>query len=252
MPRLSTLSNPTGLIDLEKQRISIVIDDQSARKNYSLVRLDVSGIFFPHDARVIVIARRGNSELRVDHGLVADWNKGLVDASELGIDGTWSFRVLVVARESPMLLAAAENIRPDGLGDSESLIALEPADLGQVPWELLILEQDGRAVIRFNRTLFSNAASADADAHFGCFVFPEAVRQLACWHTQNPGALVEPHWAGFKNWLAMHGITDEPNDEFTPEQNDDWCRNVVIAFSDRFRGVDQLTDTRKKEPNLED
>ena len=44
MPRLSTLSNPTGLIDLEKQRISIVVDDQSARKNYSLARLDVSGI----------------------------------------------------------------------------------------------------------------------------------------------------------------------------------------------------------------
>lgn len=247
MPRLSTLSNPTGLIDLEKQRIGIVIDDQPSRKSYSLSRLDVAEVVLPHNAKVIVIARRGNSELRVDHGPVSDWNRSFVDASELGTDGTWSFRVLLVTPESPKLLAAAENIRPDGLGDSESLIGLESADLGQVPWELLILEQDGRAVIKFSRELYGNAAEAEADRRFACLVFPEAVRQLAFWHTQHPGALSDLHWEPLKNWLAQHGITDEPEEDHPFEEKQEWCRKVVVAFSERFRGVDQLKNDKVKE-----
>lgn len=247
MPRLSTLSNPTGLIELEKQRINIVIDDQQVRKSYSLARLDLTEVPLPQSAKVIVVARRGNSELRVDHGSVLDWNKSFIDASELGGDGTWSFRVLLVAPESPKLLAAAENIRPDGLGDSDSLIGLEPADLGQVPWELLILEQDGRAVIQFSRELYGNSAEAEADSRFTCFVFPEAIRQLAFWHTQHPGALADSHWEPLKNWLAQHGIADEPDEDFSFEAKQEWCRKVVVAFSDRFRGVDQLKDSKVKE-----
>jgi hypothetical protein len=251
MPRLSTLSNPTGLIDLEKQRIGIVLDDQSARKSYSLSHLDVAEIALPPNAKVIVIARRGNSELRVDHGPVIDWNKSFIDASELGIDGTWNFRVLLLSSQSPQILAAAENIRPNGLGDSESLIGLEPADLGQVPWELLVLEQEGRAVIKFNRALYGNAAEAESDRRFACLVFPEAVRQLAFWHTQNAGALSDANWEPLKNWLAQHGVTDELDDDPPFDVQEEWCRKVVKAFSERFRGVDQLTDSKVKEDRFE-
>jgi hypothetical protein len=252
MPRLSTLSNPTGLIDLEKKRISIVIDDQPARKSYSLTQLDMTDVSLPQNARVIVVARRGNSEIRIDHGPLSDWNKSFVDASELSEDGTWSFRLLLVAPESPKLLAAAENIRPDGLGETESLIGLEPADLGQVPWELLILEQDGRAVIRFSRELYSNAAEAEADRRFTCLVFPEALRQLVFWHTQHIGALSEHHWEPFKNWLSIHGVDDEPEEHYSTEDSQEWCRKVVVAFSERFRGVDQLKERKVKEMSFED
>lgn len=245
MPRLSTLSNPTGLLELEKQRVGIVIDEQEKKTSYSLTKLDLAGMAIPPQAKVIAIARRGNAELRVDHGPVGDWNKSFIDTTELGTDAVLRFRVLLVAPGSPRLLAAAENIRPDGLGDSESLIGLEPADLGQVPWEFSVLDQEGRAVIRFNRGLYVNAATVEADRHFASLVFPEALRQLAFWHTQHTGALADSEWEPFKNWLTIHGITDEPGEELSPEANEKWCRQVVSAFSERFRSVDLLRESLK-------
>lgn len=245
MPRLSTLSNPTGLVELEKQCVSIFIDQQAITTTYSLTKLDLAGMAIGPDIKVVVIARRGNAELRVEHGTVGDWNKGFFDITELGTDGTLRFRVLLIAPGSPKLVAAAENIRPEGLGDSESLIGLEPADLGQVPWELRVLEQEGRAVIRFNRDLYLNAATAEADRHFAFLVFPEALRQLAFWHTRHPGALGDSEWEPFKNWLTLHGVTDEPGDELSPEENENWCREVVSAFSNRFRIVERLRESLK-------
>lgn len=245
MPRLSTLSNPTGLVELEKQRIGIFVDAQAEKISYSLSKLDLLGMVISPGVKVVVIARRGNAELRVDHGPVSAWNKGFVDASELGTDGTLRFRILLVASGSPKLVAVAENVRPEGQGDSEGFIGLEPADLGQVPWELRVLEQEGRAVIRFNRDLYVNSATAEADRHFASLVFPEALRQLAFWHTQHSGALADPEWESFKTWLTFNGITDDPGDELSVEDNDTWCRQVVGAFSERFRSVDLLRENLK-------
>lgn len=242
MPRLSTLSNPTGLKDLDKKLVSISIYDLGTEITYSLNRLDVTDLSFPFDTRVIVVARRGSSELRTDHGLLTSCDKSFIDITELGVDGVWMFRVLLVAPGSPKLLAAIENVRPDGLGSSESFIGLEPADLGNVPWEFFVIEQDGRAVIRFNKNLYSNAASAEADIHFACFVYPEAVRQLAHWHTINPGALSESHWGAFKACLGLLGVTDEPDIDDSEDNKSEWCREVVAAFCNRFRTVDQLRE----------
>lgn len=241
MPRLSRLSNPTGLIEIEKQHIGIILDDQGNRASYSLTKLDLANLKASGNFSAIVIARRGNAELRTDHGPTNDLYKSFVDLTDLGTDGTWSFRVLIVEDGSPKLIASAENIRPNGLGDSDSLIGLEPAELGQVPWEMMVLELDGRAVIRFNRNLYQSTAAAEADKHFACLVLPEAVRHLAKWHVQNPGRLSDSHWEPFRNWLAMHGITDELDEDASHDEGEEWCKTVVEAFCERFRGVEALT-----------
>lgn len=242
MPRLSTLSNPTGLKDIDKKAVEIVIHDQAGAASYSLARLDLTGSTLPLESHVIVISRRGNAELRTDHGSIGDWNKAFIDASELGSDGVWMFRVLIALPGSAKLLAAIENIRPKGLGNSESLIALEPADdLGHVPWEFIVLELDGRGVIRFNREIYANSGAVEADTRFACLVFPEAIRQLAAWHTQQvEGTLAEAQWEPFKAWLTMHGITSEPMVSDSPEEKDRWCRSVVSAFCARNRLSDVL------------
>lgn len=242
MARLSTLSNPTGLIEIDKKNVNISIQDLGSEVTYSLTRLDLSDTSIPIDTHVIVVARRGSSELRTDHGLINSINSGFVDVSELGTDGVWVFRVLFVSAGSPKLLAAIENVRPDGLGNSESFIGLEPADLGNVPWDFMVVEQDGRGIIRFNKNLYVNAASAEADLHFACFVYPEAVRQLAYWHTLNPGSLSESHWESFKACLGMLGVNDEPDADDSEDRKFEWCREVVAAFCDRFRTVDQLRE----------
>ncbi len=244
MPRLSTLSNPTGLIDLDKSRVRILVDDQGAKAAYSVLSLNLADASISPTARMIVIAARGNSEVRSDHGIVADWNKGFVDISEMGAEGAWTFRVLFIENGSPRLIAAIENVRPEGLGNSESLIALEAADLGEVPWEMVILEQDGRGVIRFNRNIYATSALAEADYFFSCLVIPEAVRQLASYLMRDPGRLDEAQWEPFRRWLAIHEITEWPEDAEPIELAEDWCREVVAAFCRRHKISTTLSDKR--------
>lgn len=245
MPRLSTLSNPTGLVDLEKQRISILIDESNKRLSFSLARLDLADLSLSSDLNVIVVARRGNAEERVDLGPVASWNKGFTNLTELVDEGTWSFRVLLVKPGSAMLAAAAENIRPEGQGDSSSFIALEPADLGQRPWEISVLEQEGRAVLYFNKEIYHSSGEAEADKFFLGMILPEAARQLATWVARNPSALADPSWEAFRGWLELHGITDEP-DENNVDAQDEWCGTVVNAFCERFQFVTVLKEARAK------
>jgi len=245
MPRLSTLSNPTNLVDIEKQRVSILIDESNKRLAFSLARLEIADLSLPSGLNVVVVARRGNAEERVELGPVVNWNKGFAQLTELGDEGTWSFRVLLVKPGSAMLAAAAENIRPEGQGDSSSFIALEPADLGQRPWEIRILEQEGRAVLCFNNKIYHSSGEAEADKFFLGMILPEAARQLAAWVARNPSALADAAWEGFRDWLALHGITDEPNEENVDAQ-DEWCATVVSAFCERFQFVTMLAEARSK------
>lgn len=244
MLRLSTLSNPTGLVDLGRQCVGIVLDEGGSRPALSLVKLDLTGVVLPSPLNVVVIARRGNSEERVELGPVSDWRKGYQPLTEIGGDGVWVFRVLLVQPNSPKLIAVAENIRPEGQGDSSSFIALEPADLGQTPWEIVILELEGRAVIRFNRDIYISAGAAESDFFFMGMVLPEAVRRVAEYVAEDPARMSEEAWAPFKSWLVLHGITEEPEDSV--DSKVDWCTEVVAAFCNRFEFVSKLTELRGK------
>ncbi|CAN7312413.1 MULTISPECIES: hypothetical protein [unclassified Pseudomonas] len=251
MPRLSALSNPTGLIDIEKSRITIILDESAKRLAFSLARLDLSGIEVHPAVSVVVIVKRGNSEERVYLGEVSDWNKGFVVLSEIADEGTWLFRVLLVQAADSLLVAAAENIRPDGQGDTTSFIALEPAELGQRPWEIQILESDGRAILRFNKDIYHSSVEAEADKFFTGLILPEVVRRLAEWLARDPAKLSESTWEDFKAWLLLHGITDEPSEDNEEEQAD-WSTRVTAAFCNRFKIATQLLEARKKEEKDED
>lgn len=252
MPRLSTLSNPTGLIDLDKKRIGIQIDSAQARLSFSLVRLELEDLRIPSDSKVVVIARKGNTEERVEIGSISAWNKGFHALPELGEEGSLVFRVLLLSPDSPRLIAAAEHVRPIGQGDSESFIALEPTELKELPWEIEVHEQEGRATIRFNREVFTSSAEAESNAFFMSMILPEAIRSMARTVAQDPGVLAHDEWQPFKNWLAVHGVVDEPSEEGTAQEREDWCRQVAHAFCGRFEFTSKLKALRFKEVGHEE
>lgn len=245
MPRLSTLSNPTGLIELDKQRINIFVDDEATRLGFSLVRIDITDLHLPMPLDVVVVARRGNSEERVELGSIATWDKSFRPLAEISEDGSLSFRVLLVQPGNTKLIAAAENVRADGLGDSSSFIALEPADLGQCPWEIQILELEGRAVIKFNREIYHSSGEAAADKFFVGMILPEAIRRLAEWISNTPGVLDDSVWEPFKAWLMLHGIEEEPEAD-TDTARRDWCDEIIEVFCNRFEFVTELKNLRAK------
>lgn len=246
MQRLSTLSNPTGIIDLERQRISIALDESNGRRAFSLIRLDLNELDLPSPLNVVVIARRGSTEERIELGPVSDWKKGFQTLAEIGEDGSWAFRILLVQPQSPRLIAVAENVRPEGQGESSSFIALEPADLGQRPWEIELLELEGRAVIRFHKDIYPSAGAAEADRFFMGLLLPEAVRRVAERIAREPALLADDVWKPFKSWLVVHGVDDEPDPDNEDSQNK-WCSDVVSAFAERFEFVNQLRELKGKE-----
>lgn len=244
MPRLSTLSNPTGLVEIEKQRITIILDEEKAKLSFSLARLDLGDLKLPSPLNVVVIAKRGNTEERVELGAVHSYDKGFRHLTEIANEGTWTFRVLLVQPGSPRLVAAAENIRPDAQGESSAFIALEPADLGERTWEVEIMHLEGRAVIKFNQRLFSSSGEAGNDFLFLSLVLPEAIRQLADWVVEN-SVLEDKEWEPLKGWLAMHGITEEPDSD-NQDACKEWVNEVVNAFCDRFEFATKLAALKSK------
>ena len=243
MPRLSTLSNPTGLIDLDKKRLTLQVDDSGRHPTFSLVRIDTSDLNLAGNLLVVVIARRGNSEQRIELGPLASFNRAFHTLVDLGEDGPLGFRVLFVKPDSPKLIAAAEHVRPVGQGESESFIGLEPADLKQLPWEVEVHDQEGRATIKFNRNIYQSAGAAESDRMFMGLVLPAAVRCIAQTVSATPGMLEDEHWQPFKSWLAAHGITEDPE----PNREHEWCSAVVHAFCDRYEFTSQIKEFRSKE-----
>lgn len=244
MPRLSTLSNPTGLIELDKSRISVLIDEANDLRACSLAALDVSNLSLPHGLHVILIGSRGNSEERIDLGPLTNWNRSFVRLAEIGDDGPWMFRVLLIHPGESKLVAAAEGVRPSGQDDADSFIALEPAELGQLPWEVYVLEQEGRAVIRFNKEIYLSSGEASSDASFIALVLPEAIRRVAEQVCKEPSCLEDESWSAFRLWLMLHGIEDEIDEDSTEEEKSEWCGAVVKAFCDRFEFANSLKSMR--------
>lgn len=230
MPKLSTLSNPTGLIEIDKSKINVGTAEIQGRESYRILSLDLSGLSVPADSKVVVISRRKSAEVRTDHGSIALLNQGYVDISELETKGSLRFRVLIAESASPKLIASIENIAPNGLGTSESFIGMEPAELGQTPWEFEVLPLEGKGIIRFNRDIYPTTGVAEADIHLGALVYPQAVRLLANWHADRVGTLDEPQWIGFRDWLVLHGIDEEPEPEWQYEQKVEWCDSIANAF----------------------
>lgn len=245
MPRLSTLSNPTGIIEIDKQRVTVVLDEGSGPLTFSLARLELSGVDLPAAPNVVVIVSRGNTEERHELGPLSSWDKGFRPLTEIADEGTWRFRVLLTEPSSAKLVGAAENVRPEGQGDSSSFVALEAADLGQKPWDVQLIELEGRAVIRFNKDVYRSPADAESDKFFTAMVLPEAVRSMSSWVAAHPEVLEEPAWLPFAQWLALHGISDQP-DVDSEERQSEWCDEVVGTFCDRFRFADQLRELRTK------
>jgi len=234
MPRLSTLSNPTSLIEIDKKRVGIRVEDSGGTISVSLFRLDLAGVHLPEDLNVVVIASRGNTEERLDFGALSTWNRSAIDLVDIAAEGAWSFRVLLVQPGNPKIVALSEGLRPDGEGGSESFIALEPADLDQRPWEISILGPDGRVVISFNRLVYRSSGEAIADEFFICMILPEAVRRLAEWFVREEEcSLQDPQWEPFRDWLRSYGVSDDPQME-DEVQKEEWCREVVNSFCRQF------------------
>lgn len=244
MARLSARSNPTGIKEIDRKRISISVVEIGETRYTRLERLDVEGMGLGDDLNVVLIARAGSTSARFEVGTLSSLHHDNLPIDSLDRSQPLRFRVLLRSKEDPRLVAVAEDLRPRDDGQSDSLLLMEPADLGERIWKLVI--QDEEAVLQFNPRVFPNAQGAENNRWFSALVLPEALRQALEPIRMDPSKLEEGagSMADWAPWLKALGADLPPPD---PEEDEDgsreWCEEVVTLFCRKYRFASQIHES---------
>lgn len=239
MGRLSARSNPTGLIEIDRSRVSITVTEIGGRRGFLLDRLDLNGTGIPGDMDVVAVARAGNTSVRYLMGTVAAFERNARPLDGLDRSQPLRFRVLIHAPGSPKLAASVENLRPRDDAQSESLLPMEPADLSERVWRL-VLNEEG-PVLQYNASVFPSAAGAENFVPFSAMVLPEALYGVMQWIAKEPGRLDDENdpCFGWSAWLGSIGAERPPDDD-DDDAKEQWCDQTVDRFCARFGFASRL------------
>jgi len=237
MGRLSARSNPTGLVELDKSRVSISVLDIGGFRSFVVEKIDLTGLKIPDGVVGVVIAASGNSSARHDLGDVKLLARVPRQVDDLDVSHPLRFRLLLLAPDNPKLVASAENLRPRSEQQAESLLPMEAADLGDRVWKLNIAD-DGPTLV-FNSRVFPSAAGAENYLPFVALVLPEALRQVMYTIARQPEYLADSStsWFAWKDWLSSMGLGEPPEDEAAQPE---WCETAVDRFCNRFQFASKL------------
>lgn len=238
MARLSARSNPTGLKEIDKGRVTLALSEAGGRRAFVLERLDLRNTDISGELKVFVVARAGNSSARFELGTVDKYTREPQQLEGLDFSHPLRFRILLHEANSPKLVASVENLRARDESQSESLLPMEGAPLGERIWRLLIV--DDAPVLQFNSAVFPSAAGAENFLPFSSLVLPEALRQVMQKITEDPACLEdeESPWWPWANWLDAIGVS-RPS-KIDEEGHSGWCDEVVDRFCARSRFATSL------------
>jgi len=205
---------------------------------FSLLKLDLSGMKLGVNSRVICVARAGKTSQRFEMGTVGVLRRENLALDDLDRSESLRFRILIHDNDNPRLLASAENLRPLDEDQSESLLPMEPADLGQLLWRLDLAEEG--PVLKFNSFVFPSAAGVENYLPFAALVLPEAVRKVVERIADQPDVLDDANepLSTWCEWLDSLGL-GRPGD-FTEDEKRVWCNLAVEAFCNRHSFATRL------------
>lgn len=236
MGRLSARSNPTSLRELDRNRVTLTVSEAAGRRTAILERLDLKDTGLADTLQVILIARAGATSVRHAMGPAAAWSREGKSLDGLDPSQPLRFRVLLHEQGTPRLVASVENLRARDDSQSESLLPMEPADLGERVWQLAI--GDDGPVLKFNSQVFPSASGAENFIPFGAMVLPEALRQVMLAIVEDPTRLDDEGdplypWGA---WLDAIGAGRPSGDEDEYE----WPDRVVDQFCNRCSFASRL------------
>jgi len=239
MGRLSARSNPTDLTEIERSRVSISLSEIGGQRGFILDRLDLNGMGLAAELKAVVVARAGNSSLRFEMGSLGALVHQAQPLDGLDLSHPLRFRVLLHQAGDPKLVASVENLRARNETHSESLLPMEPAQLGERLWRLVVNE-DG-PVLQFNSTVFPSAGGAENYLPFSALVLPEALRRVMEKIADDPACLddVDSPWQPWAAWLNAIGADRPPSNE-EDAVSAAWCEQVVDRFCERCRFASSL------------
>lgn len=242
MKRLSTRSNPTNLKELDKKLISISTFAETGLLHFKIDKLELSENFLESGLEIIIIAAAGNTRRRIKIGTISNYSlEEIYDISDLDSSSTLKFRLLIHKVNDPKLVAVIENISPNNDEQSDSILPMKPADLGQRLWKLETAENDG-PVLLFNSNVFPSAAGTENFLPFASLVLPDALRQVMFFIANDPDKLEDEDdaWYPWGKWLDENGADRPPADTEDDLEKNRWCEEVVEIFCNLHKFSDKL------------
>jgi hypothetical protein len=237
MPKISKTTNPTGLKELPAKLFTVrLITPGKGPRSFWLERFDHEASGIPTGSEIACIAHAGNAEEFFQLGTVEAPIHSINIIQELPSDRPLKFRFLFCSPGNPKLLAFADNVRSadesGAMGDS--LIDIEPSDLGGPTWRLELpapLPGTDRPVLLVERQLFPTSQAAANDMWLGVLVMPEVMRQVCKIIVDNIASLDERDtwvgdWGDFINSLGVLPLSEDA-DEIAKST---WVEDIVAAF----------------------
>lgn len=237
MPKISRTTNPTSLKELDAKLFSVRTQTHTnGARSFWLERFDFANSGLAPGLRLACVAHAGSTEEYFELGAIESPVHAVKPINELATNRPLKFRFVVYEHGNPRLIAFADNIRAiDEAGTlGDSLVDIEPADLGGAAWKLEIPEVKPGAdkpVLLVERQLFPTAQAAAKDPWIAVLVMPEVMRQIAGAISVSPGSLEDPEvwisgWAEFLTGLGIGELGEEPDDIAKAQ----WVEEVVAAF----------------------
>lgn len=218
---------------IEQERITIDMSppEDGGHQAFS-PQLDLNGLDLPPDAQVMIEAYRGRAVARYDWGpagnLRPDGSFTLTDMPE-----NLLFRIKVVEKDTSILLAMADRVRPHHEEQRGSMVWVQQIELENEVWRL-DFEESGNPTLQINKNI--NGLDL-GDKAFRALVMPQVFRQVLLRALIVDGAEEEDeegHWAEFLGFASgLHG-------EFPPRADDPpgdssarlkWIEDAVSAFT---------------------
>jgi len=232
MGRLSARSNPTSLKELDRNRVTLTVSEAAGRRVAILERLDLKDADLGESLQVILVARAGATSVRHVMGPAAAFSREGKSLDGLDPSQALRFRVLLHEEKNPRLVASVENLRARDDSQSESLLPMESADLGERIWQLSI--GDDGPVLKFNSRVFPSASGAENFIPFGALVLPEALRQVMQAIADDPPCLEDEGnplypWGAWIDAIGAERPTSDDDDAGKAV----WCDRVVDQFCNR-------------------
>lgn len=237
MPKISKTTNPTGLKELPGKMFTVrLLATAKGPRSFWLERFDHEASGLPKGTEISCVAHAGNAEEFFQLGSVEAPSHSANLIQELPHDRPLKFRFLFCKPGEPKLLAFADNIRAaeesGAMGDS--LIDIEPTDLGGPTWKLELpppTPGSDRPVLLVEQNLFPTAQAAANDMWLGVLVMPEVMRQVGRLMVENIGALEDTdtwlgEWGAFIDSLGVLPLQEDA-DEIA---KNDWVEEIVSAF----------------------
>jgi len=244
MPRISTKSNPTGIVEFNERDVDFVIEQREGFEKFRLLELKLPTRRIPESCEVVVIVRAGQTFNRFILGTLNNWDKGFRQLDNLDPSAVRRVRILVHPPDQPKLVASAERLMHRGAGDRDSILPMIGRDLGELAWKLS--KEGDEFVIVYNSKIFSTIDGISQYTPFTALVLPEALRQVLnrLADSDERDDEVGP-WAAWLVWLRTLNVDEPPADERfdDPLQKSEWVDNAVNAFCEMHKLGSSLSKT---------